>query len=91
MLFYIKRYLSLEIVVTLLLGGAGCWAIRRYGLPFNVTPTSQVIVFGIVGSIWLALWTRLVQYGYGLFRGEIYAEQLTTALARQFADASRPK
>jgi len=41
--------------------------------------------------MWLALWTRLVQYGYGLFRGEIYAEQLTTALARQFADASRPK
>jgi len=27
MLFYIKRYLSLEIVVTLLLGGLGYWAI----------------------------------------------------------------
>jgi len=86
MLFYIKRYLSLEIVVTLLLGGAGYWGIRRYGLPFNVTPTWQVIVFGVAGSLWLALWTRLVQYGYGVFRGETYAEQLTAALAKQFAD-----
>ena len=88
MLFYVKRFLSLEIALTLLLGAAGYWGIRRYGLPFNVTPTSQVIFFGIAGSIWLALWTRLVQYGYGLFRGEIYAEQLTTALAKQFADPS---
>jgi uncharacterized protein len=87
-LFYVKRYLSLEIVLTLLLGGAGYWGIRQNGLPFNVTPTSQVIFFGIAGSIWLALWTRLVQYGYGLFKGETYAEQLTTALARQFAGAS---
>jgi len=87
MLFYVKRYLSLELLLTLLLGGLGYWGIRRYGLPFNVTPTSRAIILGIAGSLWLTLWTLLVQYGYGLFRGEAYAEQLTAALAKQFADA----
>ena len=33
MLFYIKRFLSLEIAVTLLLGGLGYWGMLRSNLP----------------------------------------------------------
>jgi membrane protease YdiL (CAAX protease family) len=88
MLFYIKRYLSLEIVVTLLLGGFGYWAIRRNALAFNLRPSPQIVALGFAGSLWLAVWTRLVQYGYALARGKAYAERLTATLAREYANAS---
>jgi CAAX protease family protein len=86
MLFYIKRYLGLEIVVTLLLGGVGYWAIRRNGFPLNLTPSPQAIALGLAGSLWLALWTRLVQYGYAIAKGRSYSEQLTASLAREYAN-----
>lgn len=85
MLFYIKRYLSLEIVVTLLLGGLGYWGIRHNGLPLEIRPTSQVIIMGVGGSLWLTLWTFLVQYGYGVVKGKPYAQELTASLAKQYA------
>ncbi len=88
MLFYIKRYLSLEIVVTLLLGGLGYWAIRRNALPFNLKPSPQIVALGLAGSLWLAVWTGLVQYGYALARGKAYSERLTATLAREYANAS---
>ena len=87
MLFYIKRYLSLEIVVTLLLGGLGYWGIRRNSFPLNLTPNPQAIALGLAGSLWLALWTRLVQYGYTVAKGKAYSEQLTASLAREYANA----
>jgi membrane protease YdiL (CAAX protease family) len=86
-LFYIKRYLSLEIVVTLLLGGLGYWGIRRNALPFDLRPTPPRIAFGIAGSLWLALWTLLVQYGYALFKGKVYSRKLTASLAKEYAHA----
>jgi len=86
-LFYIKRYLSLEIVVTLVLGGLGYWGIRRNALPFDLRPTPQRIAFGIAGSLFLAMWTLLVQNGYALFKGKVYARGLTAALAREYAHA----
>jgi membrane protease YdiL (CAAX protease family) len=88
MLFYIKRYLSLEIVVTLLLGGLGYWAIRRNGLALNLRLTPQVIALGLAGSLWLTLWTLLVQYGYSVAKGKAYSEQLTASLAREYANIS---
>jgi membrane protease YdiL (CAAX protease family) len=88
MLFYIKRYLSLEIVVTLLLGGLGYWAIRRNGLPLNLRLTPQVIAPGLAGSLWLTLWTLLVQCGYSVAKGKAYSEQLTASLAREYANVS---
>ena len=87
MLFYIKRYLSLEIAITLLLGGLGYWGIRSMGLPLDLRPTPQAVMFGIAGFVWLALWTGLVQQGYALFKGRIYAQNLTSALAKEFAHA----
>ena len=88
MLFYIKRYLSLEIVVTLVLGGLGYRAIRRSALPFYLRPSPLAIALGLAGSLWLALWTLLVQYGYAVARGKAYSEQLTASLAREYANAS---
>jgi len=87
MLFYVKRYLSLEILVTLLLGGLGYWGIRRHGLPLELTLTWQVIGMGVAGSAWLTLWTFLVQYGYALVKGKSYARGLTAALAKEYANA----
>lgn len=88
MLFYIKRYLSLEIVVTLLLGGIGYWAIRRNALPLNLRASPRVIALGLAGSLWLALWTSLVQYGYAVVKGKAYSERLTASLASEYANAS---
>jgi len=88
MLFYIKRYLSLEIVITLLLGGLGYWAIRRNGLPLNLRLNPQVIALGLAGSLWLTLWTLLVQCGYSVAKGKAYSEQLTASLAREYANVS---
>jgi len=88
MLFYIKRYLSLEIVVTLLLGGLGYWGIRQNALPMNLKASPQIVALGFAGSVWLALWSRLVQFGYTLARGKTYSDQLTAALAREYAKAS---
>lgn len=85
MLFYIKKYLSLEILVTLLLGGLGYWGIRRNGLPVDLKATPQILLLGLAGSIWLALWSRLVQYGYALFKGKVYTERLTVSLAGEYA------
>jgi membrane protease YdiL (CAAX protease family) len=86
-LFYIKRYLSLEIVVTLLLGGLGYWGIWRNAFPFDLKPTPQRIVLGVACSLWLVLWTLLVQYGYALFKRRAYARELTATLAKEYAQA----
>lgn len=88
MLFYIKRFLSLEIAITLLLGGLGYWGIRSMGLPLELRPTRQAVILGIAGFVWLALWTGLVQQGYAVVRGKVYAQNLTSALAKEFAHAA---
>jgi len=85
MLFYIKRYLTLEIAVTLVLGGAGLWGIRYLGLPLNLEVSPRAIALGIAGSVWLALWTLLVQGGYAVAKGKSYARDLTASLARVYA------
>jgi hypothetical protein len=42
-------------------------------------------LFGIAGSLWLALWTLLVQYGYALFKVKVYSQKLTASLAKEYA------
>jgi membrane protease YdiL (CAAX protease family) len=87
LLFYVKRYLALEVAVTILLGGLGLWGIRYEGLSFNLRPTTRSVVLGIAGFVWLAVWTRLVQYSYQVVKGSSYARSLTASLAKEFADA----
>ena len=86
MLFYIKKYLSLEILITLLLGGFGYWQIKLHRFPLELRPDRHAISFGLAGFVWLALWTRLVQYGYSVVKGKAYAQNLTTALAKEFVN-----
>lgn len=87
MLFYVKRHLALEITVTVLLGAVGVFGIHAANLPFDLRPTTASVSLGIAGFLWLALWTRLVQFGYQLAKGSAYARQLTASLAKEFADA----
>jgi membrane protease YdiL (CAAX protease family) len=87
MLFYVKRFLSLEIVVTLLLGGLGYWGIRRYHLPLILDISPRAIALGVSGSLWLAVWTLLVQSGYSVAKGRAYAQDLTASLARVYLGA----
>jgi len=86
-LFYIKRFLTLEIAVTLLLGGLGYWGIRHSHLPFTLTINPREIALGIAGSLWLAAWTLLVQYGYSVAKGKAYARDLTASLASVYVGA----
>jgi membrane protease YdiL (CAAX protease family) len=87
MLFYIKRFLSLEIVVTLLLGGLGYLGIRHNRLPLTLHFSARAIALGIAGSVWLAVWTLLVQGGYAVVKGKAYAQELTASLARVYVGA----
>ena len=59
MLFYIKRYLSLEIAVTIVLAGLGYLGMRRGGLPFEIHFTTRAVAFGLGGALWLTVWTFL--------------------------------
>ncbi|MGH9499562.1 MAG: lysostaphin resistance A-like protein [Terriglobales bacterium] len=87
MLFYIKRFLSLEIAVTLLLGGLGYWGIRHNHLPLTLRINPREIALGAAGSLWLAAWTLLVQSGYSVIKGKAYAQGLTASLARVYVGA----
>jgi membrane protease YdiL (CAAX protease family) len=91
MLFYIKRFVSLEIVVTLLLGGLGYWGIRRYHLPLILDISPRTIALGVMGSLWLAVWTLLVQSGYSIAKGKAYSQKLTASLARVYVSAGLPQ
>ena len=85
MLFYIKRFLSLEIAVTLLLGGFGYWGIRYNHLPLILDISPREIGLGVAGSLWLAVWTLVVQFGYSVIKGKAYAQHLTASLASVYA------
>lgn len=87
MLFYIKRFLSLEIAVTLLLGGLGYWGIWHNRLPLILDASPREIALGVAGSLWLAVWTLLVQSGYSVTKGRAYAQDLTASLARVYVGA----
>ena len=88
MLFYIKRHLWLEVMVTVLLGSTGLWAIHALGLPLHVKPRPFDVVLGVVGAAWLGLWTLLVQHSYRVFKGNTFTEQLTASLAKEYANPS---
>lgn len=88
MLFYIKQHLWLEVTVTMLLASVGLWAIHALNLPLRLRPRPFDVVLGVAGAAWLGLWTLLVQHGYRVFKGNAFAEQLTAALAKEYANPS---
>ena len=88
MLFYIKRHLWLEITVTILLASLGLWGMHALNLPLHLRPSPFDVVLGVVGAAWLGVWTLLVQYGYRVFKGSAFAEQLTASLAKEYVNPS---
>jgi membrane protease YdiL (CAAX protease family) len=88
MLFYIKRHLWLEITVTILLASLGLWGMRELNLPLHLKLSPFDVVLGVVGAAWLGVWTLLVQYGYRVFKGSAFAEQLTASLAKEYVNPS---
>jgi membrane protease YdiL (CAAX protease family) len=88
MLFYIKKYLLLEITVTLILGGCGIWGIKQFQIPVTFEPSPRILLGGALGAVWLTIWTFMVQNGYRLVKGKAYARQLTASLAKEYVSAS---
>src|SRR5208282_6607072 len=88
MLFCIKRHLWLEIAVTIALASVGLWAMHAPNLPLHLRPSPLDVALGVVGAAWLGVWTLLVQYGYRVFKGSAFAEQLTASLAKEYASPS---
>ncbi len=88
MLFYAKKYLWLDLVVTLILGGIGCWGVISFSIPvpFEVTPFS--LVQGVAGFVLITLWTFGIQKGYALVKGQAYADEITASLAKVYFNTS---
>ena len=88
MLFYVKKYLFLDILVTCSLAGFAIAGIRYYNLSPDFSVTPRILTYGIVALVAVTGWTFLVQAGYALVKGKEYAEQLTASLAKEYASAS---
>jgi membrane protease YdiL (CAAX protease family) len=88
MLFYVKKYLWLDLAVTLLLGGIGYWGIWHFSLPFNIALNQLTLLQGFVSFLLIAAWTFAVQKGYALLKGDEYAQNLTEALAKEYLGTS---
>ena len=88
MLFYVKKYIWLNLGVTFLLGGAGLFGISYFQVPVTSSLTSYSIVFGLCSAAVVTVWTFTVQTGYALIRGQGYAESLTKSLAKEYSGIS---
>ncbi len=88
MLFYVKKYIWLELVVTVLLAGIGYGGICYFHLPITLSFTWCAIAQGVASFLVISGWTFLVQKGYSLIKGEQYAQALTESLAVHYAGGS---
>lgn len=88
MLFYAKKYMWLDLLVMLLLGGIGYWGIRSFSIsvPFEMTPLA--VMQGVTGFLLIAMWTLAVQKGYALVKGQAYADAITESLAKEYFHTS---
>lgn len=91
MLFLLKRHALTELAVALLLGGLGWWGLTALGLPGVLRLDAPALACGAAGAAGLAVWTLLVQAGYGVAGGRKRAERLTASLARHFEQATAPQ
>lgn len=87
MLFYVKRYIWLDLTVTALLGGFGYYGIRVFSVPFNLSFQLVNIFYGTISFLILTTWTFLLQWGYAQIRGRPYAKQLTESLGKEYSEA----
>jgi len=88
MLFYVKKYIWLDVAMTIFLAGIGYSGIRYYHLPITLLFTWVAIVQGVASFLVISGWTLLVQKGYALIKGEQYAKALTESLAVHYSGGS---
>ncbi|MFY9271037.1 MAG: type II CAAX endopeptidase family protein [Candidatus Manganitrophaceae bacterium] len=87
MLFYVKRYIWLDLIVTALLGGVGCYGIHFFSIPIKLSFEPVNILLGIISFLILTAWTFFLQWGYAQIRGRAYAKELTESLGKEYSDA----
>jgi membrane protease YdiL (CAAX protease family) len=87
MLFYIKRFISLEVAVIVGLGTLGYWGMQSQRVSFAAASPTLTVGLGMLGALWLTLWTLLIQFGYGVAKSKPYAWKLTASLAKEYAHA----
>jgi len=88
MLFFVKKYVWLDLLVTAFLAGSGACGIWYFEVPFKLEVNAFAILQGMVASLVVAGWTLLVQAGYALIKGRSYARKLTESLAIHYSNAS---
>lgn len=88
MLFYVKKWILLDLLVTLVLAGAGYGGIRYFSLPIHIEWNLATVLYSLIAFAAIGSWTFLVQAGYAWFRGQEFATRLTLSLAQQYAHAS---
>jgi membrane protease YdiL (CAAX protease family) len=62
--FYVKKYLSLDLTVTLLLGGIGYWGIRYLSYHFTHNLAVPVLAHGLFDLGGVAYFQRLMLKRY---------------------------
>ena len=88
MLIYVKKYLRLDLAVTLMLGGLGYGGISYFAHPLALRVTPIALLQGFGSFLIITAWTFTVQRGYALTKGGLFAKQLTESLAKEYASAS---
>jgi membrane protease YdiL (CAAX protease family) len=88
MLFYVKKYIWLNLATTLLLGGVGLAGISWLHLPVTLSVDPYTVAFGLCAAAVVTGWTFAVRGGYALLRGSAYARALTKSLADEYAGSS---
>jgi membrane protease YdiL (CAAX protease family) len=88
MLFYVKKSLWLDLIVTILLGGLGYLGMQYFSVPFRVSLSAESCVQGFASFLLIMSWTFLVQKGYAVAKGQVYAKNLTDVLAKEYLGTS---
>lgn len=91
MLFYLKKYLVIELFGTLILALLGYFGMDYFQIQLELTISWFVIIQGLTAFILISIWNFSVQFGYRLFKGKVYSEKMTKALAKHFSDSSMIK
>jgi len=88
MLFYVKKSLWLDLIVTILLGGLGYLGMQYFSVPFRFSLSAESCVQGFASFLLIMSWTFLVQKGYAVAKGQEYAKNLTDVLAKEYLGTS---
>jgi len=88
MLFYVKKWIWLDLLVTVLLASLGIVGIRFFRLTPELRLDTVTLIQGITAFFITTLWTFIVQKGYAVVKGREFAENLTRSLAKYYTEAS---